>query len=136
VTLTDTGPLIALIDKADRDHSRCVTALDDLDAPLISTWPVFTEACYLLGDRVGWEGQEALWRLVLRDDLQLVDLSAAMRGRSRDLMAQYRDLPMDLADASLVALAEAKRLRRVFTLDDDFRVYRLPPGRRAFDVVP
>jgi uncharacterized protein len=135
VTLTDAGPLIALIDKADGDHARCVAALDDLDAPLVSTWPVFTEACYLLGDRVGWQGQDALWRLVLRDDLQLVEMSAAMRGRSRDLMAQYRDLPMDLADASLVALAESKRLRRVFTLDEDFRVYRLP-GRRSFEVVP
>lgn len=135
MTLTDAGPLIALIDKSDGDHARCVAALDDLDAPLVSTWPVFTEACYLLGDRVGWQGQDALWRLVLRDDLQLVDMSAALRGRSRDLMAQYRDLPMDLAGASLVALAESKRLRRVFTLDEDFRVYRLP-GRRSFEVVP
>lgn len=135
MTLTDAGPLIALIDKSDGDHARCVAALDDLDAPLVSTWPVFTEACYLLGDRVGWQGQDALWRVVLRDDLQLVDMSAALRGRSRDLMAQYRDLPMDLAGASLVALAESKRLRRVFTLDEDFRVYRLP-GRRSFEVVP
>jgi len=51
------------------------------------------------------------------------------------LMEQYQDLPMDLADASLVALAEEQRLVEVFTLDRDFRVYRRGDGR-AFTVVP
>ena len=58
-----------------------------------------------------------------------------MLGRMPALMERYRDLPMDLADASLVALAEERRLRQVFTLDADFRVYRLPDGQ-AFEVLP
>ena len=53
----------------------------------------------------------------------------------RVLMEQYRDLPMDLADASLVAIAEERRLDRIFTLDADFHVYRLPRGR-SFTIVP
>jgi len=53
----------------------------------------------------------------------------------RVLMEQYRDLPMDLADASLVAAAEERALDRIFTLDSDFRIYRLPRGR-TFTIVP
>jgi hypothetical protein len=51
------------------------------------------------------------------------------------LMEKYRDLPMDLADASLVALAEERTLDRIFTLDRDFRIYRLPRGK-PFVLVP
>lgn len=135
MTLVDAGPLIALIDRADSDHASCVSALEILDAPLITTWPAFTEACYLLGERAGWAAQDVLWHLVDREDLVIRDLTSTMRKRARDLMEKYRDLPMDLADATLVALAETERLRRIFTLDKDFTVYRLQ-GRRAFEVLP
>jgi predicted nucleic acid-binding protein len=53
----------------------------------------------------------------------------------RELMEQYRDVPMDLADASIVAAAETRRLRRVFTLDSDFLIYRTGDGD-GFEVVP
>ena len=53
----------------------------------------------------------------------------------RALMAKYKDTPMDLADASLVAAAEVLGVRRVFTVDSDFVVYRLP-GKQAYDIVP
>jgi hypothetical protein len=62
-------------------------------------------------------------------------LESGLLRRARELMRRYRDLPMDLADATLVAFAEAHRITQVFTLDKDFRVYRLH-GRRAFDIVP
>jgi predicted nucleic acid-binding protein len=55
--------------------------------------------------------------------------------RARALMGQYRDLPMDLADATLVALAEERGLARIFTFGRDFRMYRLPRGKR-FTIVP
>jgi len=135
MTLVDAGPLIALLDSDDPDHQRCMHALPALEGPLVTTWPAFTEATYLLGDRAGWPAQERLWRLVLRDDLLLLPVDGPMLQRARDLMRKYRDLPMDLADATLVAVAESKRLRTVFTLDADFRVYRLP-GSAAFEIVP
>jgi uncharacterized protein len=135
MTLTDAGPLVALIDRGEPDHGRCVAALVALASPLVTTWPAFTEAMYLLGSAAGWSAQEALWRLVLRGDLQVVALEAAQLQRARDLMERYRNVPMDLADSSLIVLAEERDLRRIFTLDSDFHIYRLH-GRHAFAIVP
>ena len=135
MTLVDAGPLVALIDRGEPDHARCVDALAELEGPLLTSWPTFTEAIYLLGGAGRWTAQEALWKLVDRGDLRLVDLDAEATRRTRDLMAKYDDVPMDLADASLVALAESMKLKRVFSLDSDFHIYRLK-NRRALEVVP
>ena len=133
--LTDAGPLIALIDRRDPHHSRCVAAASTFHGPLLSTWPAFTEAMYLLGAAARWSGQEPLWRMIRSGHLLLAETTPTMLVRMPSLMEQYADVPMDLADASLVALAEERGLREVFTLDHDFRVYRLPDGA-AFRVVP
>ncbi len=135
MTLTDAGPLIAIIDADEADHDACISAVDGLDLPLVTTWPAFTEAMYLLARAGGTEGQRALWRLVETDRLVIADLSPEAVHRSARLMDRYADTPMDLADATLVALAEEQGHRRIFTLDSDFHVYRLH-GRQRFDVVP
>jgi len=135
LTLTDAGPLVAIIDAGEEDHGRCIQALDRLTAPMLTSWPAFTKAMYLLGDAGGWAAQEALWKLFERGDLVLAEMDEARVKRARALMAKYNDVPMDLADASLVALAEDLKIRRVFSLDGDFHVYRLD-GRHRFDVVP
>lgn len=134
--LTDAGPLVALIDRGEPDHPRCVACLDALTAPMVTSWPAFTEAMYLLGDAGGWRGQDALWRLVERGDLEVVLPAEERWPRVRELMAKYRDLPMDLADATLVVLAEERGLTDIFTLDRrDFGTYRIH-GRRRFRVIP
>lgn len=135
MTLTDAGPLVALIDADEPDHGRCREALSRLQVPLLTTWPAFTEAMYLLSRAGGTVGQDALWRLFTSDRLRVAELSETAVERARQLMAKYADLPMDLADATLVALAEQRRERRIFTLHDDFRVYRLH-GRQHFEIVP
>ena len=133
--LVDAGPLVALIDRGEQDHDLCLKTLSSLSAPMVTTWPAFTEAMYLLGSAGGWKAQEALWKLLERGDLQLVALDTPLQNRARALMTKYRDMPMDLADASLVALAEALELTRVFTLDSDFQVYRWK-GKRRFEILP
>jgi len=102
---------------------------------MLTTWPVMTEAMYLLGDAGGWRAQRALWAMIERGAVELADLQTSDIARARALMEKYRDAPMDVADASLVAVAEARGLKRVFTLDSDFGVYRYR-GREAFDMVP
>ena len=59
MTLTDAGPLVAIIDADEADHTACVAALDELALPLVTTWPAFTEAMYLLGIAGGIHGQRA-----------------------------------------------------------------------------
>ncbi|HSR69376.1 MAG TPA: PIN domain-containing protein [Acidobacteriota bacterium] len=133
--LVDAGPLVAIIDRGEPDHNACAKALSSLSAPMLTTWPALTEAIYLLGAAGGWPAQEAVWKLLDRGDLQLIDLDDAMRERARALMAKYQDLPMDPADATLVSAAEVLNVTRVFTLDSDFHVYRLK-GNRSFQVIP
>jgi uncharacterized protein len=89
----------------------------------------------LLGSVGGYRYQATLWSLHATGRLMLHDLTPAEADRMADLMAQYQDTPMDLADASLVVVAESRTLRRVFTTDSDFYVYRLADGS-ALEVVP
>ncbi len=131
--LVDAGPLVAIIDADDRCHAACVGELRKLRPPLVTVWPVLVEAMYLLGD---FRGQDALWQMILRGVLAIEALEQTDLVRARDLMARYRDLPMDLADAALVAVAERLVCRRVFTLDRrDFGIYR-PRGIRTFEILP
>lgn len=132
--LTDAGPLVAIIDRGEADHDSCVSALASLTRPMLTTWPAFTEAIYLLGDG-GWVAQDALWRLLLRGDIEMADITGPVLDRTFALMEKYQDTPMDLADASLVAVAEARGLTRIFTLDSHFRIYRRS-GKNAFEIVP
>lgn len=127
--LTDAGPLTALADRNDPNHERIVAELARLPAvPLLTTWPCLTEAMYLVGEAAGHSGQDVLWGYVEDELVSLHDLSRDECRRMRVLMAQYADTPMDLADASLVAVAETRGLKRVFTVDSDFYVYRLADG--------
>jgi predicted nucleic acid-binding protein len=136
VTLCDTGPLVALVDHDDLHHARCVAALQSLPAqPLLTTWPCFTEAMYLLWRASGLPAQEELWGY-LADGLVIVHRPEATEWeRIRVLMQQYQGAPMDLADASLVVAAERLQLRRIFTLDRHFYAYRID-GTHPFDVIP
>jgi predicted nucleic acid-binding protein len=136
MTLTDAGALVALLDADDPYHAACVAVAERLPAgPLLTMWVCFTEAMYLLGTMGGYRYQAALWSLRATGRVVLHDLTSAEADRMAALMAQYQDTLMDWADASLVVVAESRGLRRVFTTDSDFYVYRLADGS-ALEVVP
>lgn len=140
MTIVDAGPLLALVNSRDRDHKICSQATERIRDGLITTWPVFTEAMHMVGERLSrsgsrWRGQDLLWQLVRTGDLQIHEIGLNCSDRMYDLMKKYRDLPMDLGDASLVVLAEEVGTQRIFTLDAHFRVYRVN-GRKAFRVIP
>jgi predicted nucleic acid-binding protein len=127
--------MIALINEADNHHSRCVEALPTLPGPLVTTWACFVEAMYLLGEYGGHPAQEELWGYVEDGILEIYTGSSGELDRIRELMRQYRDTPMDLADASLVAAAESLDETRIFTTDRHFFIYR-KSNKQAFEVVP
>jgi predicted nucleic acid-binding protein len=134
VILVDAGPLIALVDASDEHHARCVSALKDVAEPMGTVWPAVTEALYVLLDLP--RGQEAVLEMLRRGAVQLLPLGGEDVARLQQLMAKYRGLPMGLADAALVRIAERDGLDRVFTLDRrDFEVYRIG-GRRRFEIIP
>ena len=135
MTLTDTGPLVALLDEDDDLHLSCVLASKRLPMePMLTTWPCFTEAMYLLGDVGGHRYQSRLWTLRASGSLILHGLTLVETDRMQALMMKYEDTPMDLADASLVVTAESRSLTRIFTVDSDFYVYRLADGS-ALEVI-
>jgi predicted nucleic acid-binding protein len=134
--LTDAGPLVAIVDRGESQHQACLECLAELTGPMVTTWPAFTEAMYLLGEAGGWVAQSALWLLEAEGDLEIVEQGLECRRRMRALMEKHSDRPMDLADASLVVFAEKRRLRDIFTLDQtDFSIYRLH-GRQRFRIWP
>lgn len=132
--LIDAGPLIALVEPTDRHHTHCVEALRRLRAPLVTVWPAFTEAMYLV--RESERSQDALWGMVESGGIDYAELTPEDAARMRELMHHYRDQPMDLADAALVRVAEREGLREIFTLDRrHFETYRIN-RRGRFVVMP
>ncbi len=127
--LTDTGPLIALFDEDDKHHANCTAILRNLPyGPLVTTWPCMTEAMYLLHGLGGYRYQNRLWRTYKAGRLIVLDITALETERMDSLMQQYQNVPMDFADSSLVAVADIRGFRRVFTTDSDFYIYRLSDG--------
>jgi len=133
--LVDAGPLVSLCDHNQPTHARCQAVLEASPVPIISTWACFVEAMYLVGRIGGYRLQEHLWALLNRGIVRLHEHNDTERKQMAALMDRYQNVPMDLADASLVVIAETLGDRTVFTLDSDFRVYRLSDGG-AFDIVP
>jgi uncharacterized protein len=132
--LADTGAVLAYLDRSDRWHSRCRDALAELRLPLVTSLAVLTELFHLVGDRP--REVEAAWGFVRSGALTVLPLSDLELADLEGLMRRYRDRPMDLADATLVHLAERESLTTVFTIDhDDFETYRIG-GRKRFRILP
>jgi predicted nucleic acid-binding protein len=132
--LVDAGPLVAVISQRDVHHVACRDVLASLREPMLTVWPAFTEAMHLL--KPSADAQHALWSILGSGALGLANLDESDAPRMRELMRKYRDLPMDLADAALVRVAERERINRIFTTDRrDFAVYR-PAGIRRFEIIP
>jgi uncharacterized protein len=132
--LLDTGPVVALLSRSDASHAACSVAFEDVRGKLLTTEAVLTEAMHLLGRRP--DGARACLEFFLRSGAILVPMTTKRLIRCRDLMARYTNVPMDFADASLVAIAEEFAIGRVLTLDRrGFQTYRWRQNR-PFSIVP
>ena len=123
--IADSGFWVALANPRDKHHSRANECLDSLQEPLICTWPVMTETCHLLLQRRGHFSQQQFLASYAAGAFEIFDLTESHTPRLLKLMEQYADLPIDLADASLVVLAETLGHGRIFSTDvRDFHTYR------------
>lgn len=124
--LADSGFWIALGNRRDRHHVAACAALERHGKEgFVSTWPVLTEVTHLLDARIGVTQAVAFVESVARGACEIPDPPADALLRAHGLMNRYRDLPMDLADASLVILAEDLGEGRILSTDRrDFQGYR------------
>jgi uncharacterized protein len=132
--LVDTGPLVAILSREDGYHASCVSALRNMAGPLLSCWPVITEAAWLL--RKSPRAVQQLLRSIDGGFLELLPLAGAESEAIATLMKRYEDIRPQLADVALVYLANREKIDTIFTLDQrDFSIYR--SGRRStFRIIP
>jgi predicted nucleic acid-binding protein len=126
--LLDTGPLVALLNAADSRHRLCVDTFATLPPPLLTCWPVLTEAAWILRkqprpmDRIADAHIAGMFEILSLQNGCLADIAAIMR--------RYEDAGLQLADAALTHLAERENIRTIFTLDRrDFSIIRLKRNR-------
>jgi predicted nucleic acid-binding protein len=130
--IADTGPLVAFLVKNEPRHDWAVEQFKTLPAPFLTCEPVLTEAFHLLS-RTN-EGPQHFFELLARG-LFVVDFTLAAHAKQLEkLVRKYQDLPMSLADACLVRMAEIHSTAAVLTLDRHFEVYR-KHGRQGIEVV-
>ncbi|PNW38207.1 UNVERIFIED_CONTAM: twitching motility protein PilT [Euhalothece sp. KZN 001] len=121
--IVDTGPIVAILSASDHHHQICVETLKEITPPLITTWSVLTEVQYLL--RRNPKALQGLFRSFEEGLFILEELSPEALPWLQMFLTQYQDITPQLADASLMYVAEKKEIKTIFTLDRrDFSIYR------------
>ncbi len=121
-TLIDAGPLIALFDRDDDHHSKTIKLIQDYTGILITTWPVITETLHMLDFNVNVQVDFLRW--IEKGGLEVHALSEQDISRIIHLTKKYANVPMDLADATLIVLSEKLNIEEIISIDSDFYVYR------------
>ena len=120
--LVDAGPLIALFDRSDRHHEKVISFLKAFRGQLLTTWPVITETLHMLDFNVEVQIDFMRWMQLI--GIKLVELGHGDWERLIELTEKYADIPMDLADATLIIVSDMLDLKKILTIDSDFYVYR------------
>ncbi len=132
--LIDTGPIVAIVNADEYWHVACLEALATLQMPLLTTTAVLTEFFHLISARS--LNMDRAWSFVRSGALTVHPMSDSDLPELHTLMVQYKDRPMDFADATLVHLAARESLSALLTVDhDDFEAYRIG-GRKRFNILP
>lgn len=120
--LVDAGPLIALFDKDDQHHQRVMSQLERFEEILVTTWPVMTEVSHMLGFSIRAQLDFLHW--TTDGGLEIYPLTDHDFYRLCELTETYQDVPMDLADASLVVVSEHLNTDRILSIDSDFQIFQ------------
>lgn len=121
-TLIDAGPMIALFDKSDKYHKKVVKFLSGYDGELVTTWPVVTEVSHMLDFNIKTQIDFLKWL-----DLGAVNIYQTLQSDIKRIIAlseKYMDVPMDLADSSLIVASEKLGIKDILTIDSDYDIYR------------
>ncbi|CAN5410239.1 hypothetical protein BH11ARM2_BH11ARM2_35460 [soil metagenome] len=117
--------MFGAVEAKGRKYVASIRCLAGISGPVFTTEACFAEAMHLAGKRIGFVAQTQVWDLFASYHIEMhyADMANAER-----LMRLYADVPMDFADATLVALASEDRRIRIATFDSDFLAYRREDG--------
>jgi len=127
VALIDSGPIVALFDKKDSLHEPVLKFIKSYKGSLLTTWAVLTEVLYLLSFSIDVQQDVLEW--ISRGSLTLKDISTQDIKYIKQRMLKYSNVPMDLADASLMCISEKERIKHIISVDSDFSIYRTLNGK-------
>jgi uncharacterized protein len=122
-TLIDSGPLIALFDRSDSYHQSVLTFLKSYKGELITSWSIITEVSHMLDFNLNVQIDFLKW--VELGGITLYEISANDIFHIRTMMEKYSDIPMDLADATLMYIANKEHIKTIVSIDSDFNIYRI-----------
>ncbi len=132
--ILDTGPLVAFLKSQDQFHDWAVSELDRVSYPVITCESVITEACFLLKNTLS--GEATVLSLIVDGLIQIPLQIEAEAIAIQSLLRQYHSVPMSLADACLVRLAEHYPNSSILTLDSDFYIYRRNKNQAISVIAP
>ncbi|WP_078127640.1 type II toxin-antitoxin system VapC family toxin [Leptospira alexanderi] len=127
VALIDSGPIVALFNSKDKFHKSTYKFIKSYKGSLVSTWLVVTEVVYLLSFSI--EAQSDFLEWMERGSIRILDLTLEGIRYIKNRMKKYSNLPMDLADASLMCIAEKEEINRIISIDSDFSIYKTLKGK-------
>ncbi|MEA3554927.1 MAG: PIN domain-containing protein [Campylobacterota bacterium] len=121
-TIIDSGPIIALFDKSDKYHYQVLDFLQSFKGELITSWAVITEVSHMLDFNLNVQIDFLKWIEV--GGIEVFDISQNEIANIRVMMEKYLDIPMDLADATLMYIANKENIKNIVSIDSDFDIYR------------
>ncbi|MEQ1824538.1 MAG: PIN domain-containing protein [Pirellula sp.] len=132
--IVDTGPLVAILDRSDEHHAMCLETLKTVLPPMWTSWPVLTEVAWLLRDHP--KGLQRLWTLVETGFMRIADLPESCLAEIPQIQKRFPTLKLQLADMTLILIAELNERNTIFTLDRrDFAVIQ-KKSRRKLRLLP
>jgi len=121
-TLIDAGPLLALFNKNDKYHEKIKEFIKNYKGLLTTSWPVITEVCHMLDFNIGAQIDFLKW--IKLGGLKVEDIETEEIDIIIELSEKYSDIPMDLADATLIIISERLGIKEIITIDSDYYIYR------------
>ncbi|MDY0238865.1 MAG: PIN domain-containing protein [Campylobacterales bacterium] len=121
-TIIDSGPLIALFDRSDAYHEKVLNFLKYYEGELICSWAVITEVSHMLDFNLWVQIDFLKWCEM--GGIKIYDISQNELREIRKMMEKYLDIPMDLADATLMYIASKENIKNIVSIDSDFDIYR------------
>ncbi len=121
-TIIDSGPLIALFDRSDKYHSKVLDFIKSYKGKLITSWAVITEVSHMLDFNLQVQIDFLKWCEV--GGIEVYDISQTEISNIRIMIEKYIDVPMDLADVTLMYIANKENIKNIVSIDSDFDIYR------------